>query len=474
MFGTPSGRVKALLILVMIGAVMSLVFSKGSAGNLQASGPRLISVEPLSDEGGAQCTWVPASSLPSAGAFQPRALQAAFQQGAGSAAQAGSAPSEAVRLAASKRQPLRTIRDPNPEFSAVAVDPVRNEVVLADESGFNIMVFDRTTNTPPTAAFSEPKRRIAGPRSRITFECNVYVDPANGDIYTVSNDLGRVLQVFSRDKQGDVPANRQLFVPIGTFGLAVDEVAKELFITVQHDRAVMVFEKMAKDHDAPIRLLQGDHTGLNDPHDVHVDSKNRLLFTTNHGSYHSKAPKGTASNTGFGFSPNFKKPNWPVGESIAGTGKIFPPSITVHTSTAAGDTPPLRTIQGPKTQLNMPVGLGLDSRRNELFVANDMGQSVLVFNSLTDDGDVAPKRVLKGPRTMLASPTSVFVDEQNDELWVANYANHTVTVYRANAGGDTPPLRVIRGAPAGTPAAMLGNPGAVAFDTKRDEILVPS
>ena len=66
------------------------------------------------------------------------------------------------------------------------------------------------------------------------------------------------------------------------------------------------------------------------------------------------------------------------------------------------------------------------------------------------------------------------MDIDNDELWVANFGNHTASVYAMTAEGDTPPLRVIRSAPAGTPSLMIGNPGALAYDTKREEILVPN
>jgi hypothetical protein len=48
------------------------------------------------------------------------------------------------------------------------------------------------------------------------------------------------------------------------------------------------------------------------------------------------------------------------------------------------------------------------------------------------------------------------------------------TVYPRTANGDVPPSRVIRAAPADQPALQIGNPGAVAYDTKRDDILVPN
>ena len=74
----------------------------------------------------------------------------------------------------------------------------------------------------------------------------------------------------------------------------------------------------------------------------------------------------------------------------------------------------------------------------------------------------------------MKNPTDVFVDAKNGELWVANFGNHTATVYKRTAEGDTPPLRTIRSAPLGSPSLMIGNPGALAYDTKREELLVPN
>ena len=37
-----------------------------------------------------------------------------------------------------------------------------------------------------------------------------------------------------------------------------------------------------------------------------------------------------------------------------------------------------------------------------------------------------------------------------------------------------PDGRILRNAPAGAPTSGFGNPGAVAFDMKREEILVPN
>jgi len=47
-------------------------------------------------------------------------------------------------------------------------------------------------------------------------------------------------------------------------------------------------------------------------------------------------------------------------------------------------------------------------------------------------------------------------------------------VYPRAGNGDLAPVRLIRAAPAGKKALAIGNPGAVAYDSKRDQILVPN
>ena len=149
------------------------------------------------------------------------------------------------------------------------------------------------------------------------------------------------------------------------------------------------------------------------------------------------------------------------------------PSITIYSIDADGDTPPMRVIQGPKTQLNWPAAMSLDPDTGDLYVANDVGQSILVFHE-TDKGDVAPRRMIKGQKTGLTYPTGVFVDTKNKELWVSNLGNSSATVYPLAANGDAPPLRTIRSAPAGKVSLKFGRTEAVAYDSKRQELLVPN
>jgi hypothetical protein len=87
---------------------------------------------------------------------------------------------------------------------------------------------------------------------------------------------------------------------------------------------------------------------------------------------------------------------------------------------------------------------------------------------------VAPYRVIKGPKTHLSYPSGVFVDAKNKEVWASNLGNSSATVYSLKANGDVAPLRTIRGAEEGKQSLKFGKTQALAYDSKRDEILVPN
>jgi hypothetical protein len=404
---------------------------------------RLVSIDPLPAFDGDACAWPGGGVLEAAAYAQSPAAASALDL-----------------------TPVRAIEDNAATFSAVAVDPVRNEIVLQDQNLFQIHVYDRTAAAPSDAEISRPKRIIEGPNTGIEFNCGLYVDRQNGDIYSVSNDTSDTLLIFGHDASGDAHAKRTLHTPHGTYAIAVDEANGEMFFTVEHDNAIVVFRKDAKDEDRPIRLIQGDLTGLADPHGIALDMTRGLMFVANHGSTHLVRPD---------LGPPPVSPHWPLtrGYAVPGSGRLEPPSIAVYARTARGDAKPVRMISGPATKLNWPAQIFFDQAHDELFVANDGDHSVLVFSG-TAAGDAAPIRVVKGSRTGLANPTGVWVDTMHDEIVVSNMGNHSATVYPRTGTGDVSPLRIIRAAPAGKTALGIGNPGALAYDSTRDQLLVPN
>ena len=344
--------------------------------------------------------------------FQDGNLFAALQRGS------PAAPASEVRGASSDRL-LRTIVDTHPTYSAIAVDVNSNDVILQDNNRWSYRVFNRLDNTAPGEELTPPKRLVQGNKTSLQFNNGLYVDPNNGDIYSVESDTGDKMVVFPREADGNVEPKRILATPHRVYNIAVDEGRSELFVTVEYPPEIVVYPKGANGKQEPLRKIRGDATGLD--------------------------------------------------------GRFYPPAIKVYPLNAAEDTPPLRVITGDKTQLNWPAAMKLNPDTGDLYVANDIGQSVLVFKSAAmAQGNVAPVRVLKGDKTRLRNPTGLFLDRKNQELWVSNLGNASATAYPLMAAGNVAPLRIIRSAPEGKRSLNFGRTAAVAYDPKREQLLVPN
>jgi 6-phosphogluconolactonase (cycloisomerase 2 family) len=345
------------------------------------------------------------------------------------------------------RDPIRQIRDLEPIYGSLGINNKTNEVFLGDANFWSIRVFNRTDNTPPGVPFTPPKRIIRGLNAQIQFVNGIYIDPKNGDIYAVETDTGDKIIVFNYDDQGNVKPKREIAVPHRGFSLAVDEEKQEIFVGVNYPPEVAVFRKDAFVKQPALRHLQGESTRLAYVHGMVIDPRQRLMFVAN-----------------WGRISDYTTP---------GTGRFEDPSISVYPLDANGDTPPVKVIRGDKTQLNWPAQMAIDTETGEIFVANDMGHSVLVFKS-TDEGNVAPTRVIKGDRTTLQNPLGIAVDKPNNELWVVDMGNSSASVFPLKANGNVAPLRRIRSAPEGKKSLKFGKVEAMAYDPMRDVVWVPN
>ena len=371
-------------------------------------------------------------------------------------------------------KPIRTVQDRYPVFTDIAVDPDANIVAVTDENLFSLRTYDRTIDSNEIA---DPRTVITGPKSEVDFVCGVAIDPFNREIYTANNDTAADLMVFKYDNNGEVPPSRQLTpAATGTWGIALDLANDELALTVEHINKVAVYRRLATGKDKPLRIIQGPKTGLSDPHGVFIDSQHNEMFVANHDSFHEVGAGDEDRNSAAADikrgveNPNVARERADLHPS---KGKFVDHSITVYSRTANGDVAPVRTIHGPRTELSLPMKVFVDVAHDELFVANSGSSSILVF-SRTANGDAAPARKIEGPATGLKKPVGLFVDVKNDEVWATNPGDHSITIYKRTAQGNAAPLRRMRGAPEGTPAPGIGNPGGIAYDPMREQLLVPN
>ena len=348
--------------------------------------------------------------------------------------------------------PLRQVSDPYPVFNGIAVDPENDLVAMTDVNRKSLLTYGRGAN--------EPRTQVFGPRTQIGFVAGVLLDPQRREILAVNNDIEDTLVAVPYNAQGNAAPSRVLSVPHQSWGIALSRTHDQLAITVELQQAVVFYKRDAHDVEAPVRYIRGPNAGLADPHGIFWDDPHNEIAVANHGKF-----RGMVKDTGGGCAP--------TGTADPETGAVLPPSITVFSGDAKGDAKPLRVIQGERTRLDFPMGVSGDPGRNEIAVANNGDNSVLVF-SRTASGNAAPLRVIAGPKTGINRPMGVAIDARNNEIWVSNFGDHTAVVFDRSANGDAAPKRVIRSAPAGTPTPGFGNPQTVAYDSKREQILVPN
>jgi DNA-binding beta-propeller fold protein YncE len=355
--------------------------------------------------------------------------------------------------------PVRSVVDPYPTLAGMAVDARNDLAVMTDANRKALWMYERRAGGSSGDA-TEPLRFVLGPETdtKLGFVSGVALDPQAREIFVVNNDIEDNLVVFPYEAHGNVGPKRLLWVSHGAWDVSLNTARRELAISIQNSDAVAVYRLEAEGVESPLRYIQGPQTGMADPHGIEFDAADGEIVVTNHGN-----------------ARDLSLTRWIAGRSTdaGGRGTFRDPSITVYAATAQGDAAPLRTIAGPRTQLRWPMGTDVDAAHGEIAVANNGASSVLIFRR-PDAGDAAPVRVLGGPRTGIDRPMAVSIDAAHDELWVANFGEHTALVFDRTAKGNVPPKRVIRNAPAGAPTCGFGNPMAVAFDSKRQQILVPN
>jgi DNA-binding beta-propeller fold protein YncE len=339
---------------------------------------------------------------------------------------------------------------------------------MSDTNRKSLLIYDRTAGSVTSKQAVDPRQQIMGPDTGVGFVAGVAMDPVHRELFTVNNDVEDRLVTFEYDARGNVKPKRLLYVPHQSWGIAFAPRRDVMALSVQTPNMFVVFRREAKKFDAPLRSVRGPKTGMADPHGISFDETHNEIVVANHGNFRPgelitsytayDARESRQERTGNAFDENAR-------------GRFVPSSLSVYDGDASGDVAPLRTIQGPASQLDWPMGVAVDEVNNEIIVANNGDNSVLIF-SRTATGDVQPRRAIRGTRTGISGPMGVALAK--DEIWVANFGDHTALVFPRLATGNVAPRRILRNAPAGKETSGFGNPYAVAYDTKRGEILVPN
>ena len=356
--------------------------------------------------------------------------------------------------------PARQVFDPYPVFNGIAVDGVNNLVAMTDVNRKSLLAYDRAGNTGSADEQTPVKHHIMGPETNLGFVAGVMLDAEKREMYAVNNDIEDTMVVMRYGSEGNLKPARILSVPHQAWGVALGRAKDQIAISVELHQAIVFYRREAKGVEPPARYIRGADTQLADPHGIYWDESHDEIGVANHGNF-----RGLVRDLGNGCVP--------TGTADAEGGEFQPPSITIYSADAEGNHKPLRVIRGPHTKLDFPMGIAVDAAHEEIAVANNGDSSILIF-SRGASGDAAPVRVIKGAQSGVNRPMGVAIDAWNDEIWVANFGDHSAVAFGRGDVGDARPKRIIRSAPAGTPVSGFGNPQTVAYDSKREQILVPN
>ncbi len=377
--------------------------------------------------------------------------------------------------------PVRMVVDPYPSYNGVAVDTTNDLVMMSDTNRKSLLVYPRTVGEPASAKaqarqarvsasnVATPLQTVMGPATGVGYIAGVAMDPEHRELFAVNNDVEDRMVVFDYDARGNMAPKRLLYVPHQSWGIALAKKRNELALSVQTPNMYIVFRRDAKKFDRPLRSVKGPHTGMADPHGIYFDETHNEIVVANHGNF--RPAELITSYTAYDARESRQEKAATTALDENARGRFIGSSLTIYDGDAKGDAAPLRTIEGPLTGLDWPMGVAVDEANNEIIVANNGDNSILVFKR-TAKGNVQPDRVIRGPATGIKGPMGVALAK--DEIWVANFGDHTALVFPRTAAGNAVPKRIVRNAPPGKETSGFGNPYSVAYDTKRKEILVPN
>jgi hypothetical protein len=297
----------------------------------------------------------------------------------------------------------------------LTVAPVRaglaqDEIFVSNQNNNSVTVFDRTADGNVA-----PLRTIVGASTGLSTPEGIAVDAVHGEIFVVNAGASSVT-VYARNAAGNASPLRTIVGPttglVNPNTIVVDPIHDEIYMDGSNAGYVNVYSRTAAGDAAPLRSLAGASTTLHAPQGMALDLVHDELLVTSL------------------FDAAFPTPD----------------RILVFSRTASGNTAPVRTISGPSSGINQPLGLAVDPYHDEIVMTSNPS---LKAYSRTANGDVPPIRTISGGMTGLSCPLGLVDDLTHDELVSVNLCINSVTAYPRTADGNVAPLRTISGGATG-------------------------
>src|SRR5437879_2533639 len=128
---------------------------------------------------------------------------------------------------------------------------------------------------------------------------------------------------------------------------------------------------------------------------------------------------------------------------------------------------PTRVITGSATKLSRTVhAIAHDPLRDEIYVSNALADAVLVFRG-NANGSEPPVRMIQGPCTGMVNPHAISLDLEHREILVSSLSARAIAVFPMDAEGNFTPIRYIR-----RPKTRLGHTVRMGVDPETTTLVV--
>ncbi len=232
-------------------------------------------------------------------------------------------------------------------------------------------------------------------------------------------------------------------------GIRYNPNRDEFYVGNPFGQALLTFRGGANGQEAPIRIIQGPKTLLENPDTVEVDPLHDELITPE------------------------------------------PTKVLFYAATATGDVAPIREFHSPaKNGWRTAGGIAVDPIHNVIaFAGTVMGdakkgysspygdnrEALLIFDR-TASGEVQPLRVIRGPHTGMHAVRQMEMQPKNGWIVITQMTSGEtpepegtyVGAWNINDSGDMPPRLKIEG----KPSHVIKKPHGIALDPNHKEVVI--
>ncbi len=257
------------------------------------------------------------------------------------------------------------------------------------------------------------------------------------------------IAVFARLADGAAVPVRQIhgqktLLSRTVHAIAYDEIHDEIVVPNQFAQAILTFRGGANEEEAPIRVIHGSRTQLQEPDRLGLDAVNGEIYVPQYGKllvYSREADGDVAPSRVLetGGSMGGAVAIDAIHDLIVTAGSS---SIQIFAREGNGKVEPLRVISGPNVRDSIDGGrnVAVYPPKGWIVLANQgvnrnppldySEESFVGVWSIYDDGDVLPRWKIGGPFGTLRQARGVALDPKNKTLIVSDkYLNAALTFY---------------------------------------------